>query len=158
VDTLDAAVVERVVETVFSPERCARILTEFVSPSGPLRKRISTGQATRERELRDLVRRRAKLVEVVETADMPPAVTLTRVAELETSIALIERSLAEAPRSIPNPDDAVFVARFAELAREHLRHQLDLLRAFLRSTGDRLVLHADRSVSIVAAADSMRSA
>ena len=155
VEVLDAAVTASVVDTVLSPRRCALLLAELLSPSGALQDRIRSERSAKERELRDLIRRRSRLLDAVETVDLVSSTALERLAELDANIAAVHETLAMAPKSLPDPADSTFVAKFADLAGERLRRLPDLVRVFLRSTGDRLILRGDRSLVIVPAGETI---
>lgn len=134
VDALDAAVTEHLLSAAFSPERCPALLHDLVEREGVLRSRIGAERKQWERERSDLERRRARLVETIETADDAPAGLVERIAEIEQRLREVRERLDrivvlhDAP---PWLDDPATMEAFRARLIEAVRGRPEILRAYL---------------------------
>lgn len=151
VDVLDEAVTEFLAERLFSERRCRVILQELVEREGLLRHRAAQERRRWEAEARGLESRRAKLLEAVETGEMPADLVRERLRDIATALSDTRarlRQVAVIHETPPKLYEAATLARFAELLRQALVADVGLARAYLHALVGRVVVGAGGSVEL----------
>lgn len=138
VEELDTAVIEFLARQLFDQRRCRVILEELVEREGVLRHRAARERRRWEAEARGLDTRRAKLLEAVETGEMPAALVAQRLTDVTTAFADATAKLKEVavihetPPQLYAPET---LARFEGLLREALGADAGVARAYLHALG-----------------------
>lgn len=143
VEVLDRAVVEFLARQLFDQRRCKVILEELVEREGLLRHRAAQERRRWETEARSLETRRAKLLEAVETGEMPAALVADRLSQVTASLAAVEsklRQVAVIHETPPQLYAAENLTRFGEVLREALVGDAGIARAYLHALVGRVVV------------------
>ncbi len=152
VEVLDRAVVEFLAERLFSESRCRAILEQLVEQEGVLRHQAGKVRRQWETEAGVLERRRAKLLEAVETGDMPAKLVAERLTEVSTALADAQaklRQVAVIHETPPQLYSGSTLARFEGLLREALVADVGIARAYLHALVRRVVVGVGGGVHVV---------
>lgn len=151
VEELDRAVIEFLAHQLFDQRRCRVILEELVEREGLLRHQAARERRRWETEARSLETRRAKLLEAVETGEMPAALVADRLSEVMAALADATAKLKhvavihETPPQLYAPET---LARFEKLLREALVANVGVARAYLHALVGRVEVGVDGHVDV----------
>ncbi len=154
VEALDDAVVDFLAGRLFTEQRCRTILEQLVVQGGVLRHRAAQERRRWETEASVLERRRAKLLEAIETGEMPAKLVVERLADVTTALADATAKLKqvavihETPPQLYAPET---LTRFEVLLREALVGDVGVARAYLHALVEGVVIGAGGGVQVVAA-------
>ncbi|MBK9000885.1 MAG: recombinase family protein [Myxococcales bacterium] len=152
VEELDRAVIESLARQLFDQRRCRVIIEELVEREGLLRHRAARERRRWETEARSLETRRAKLLEVIETGELPAGLVATRLGDVATALADARAKLRqvavihETPPQLNAPDT---LARFESLMREALVADVGVSRAYLHALVARIVVRQGGGAEVV---------
>lgn len=153
VEVLDQAVVEFLARQLFTAPRCRVILEQLVEREGVLRHRAAQERRRWETEANVLERRRAKLLEAVETGEIPAALLADRLKEVATALAATEAKLKQVAVVHETPPQLYAtetLARFEGLLRDALVADVGVARAYLHALVGRVVVGIDGNIEVVA--------
>lgn len=151
-EVLDEAVVGFLVRRLFSASRCRAILEELVERGGLLRHRAAQERRRWETEARTLDRRRAKLLEAVETGEMPAGLVAGRLHEVSEALDAARLKLTqvsvihETPPQLYAPDT---LASFEHMMHEALSADAGVTRAYLCALVARVVVGVGGNVQVI---------
>lgn len=151
-EALDRAVLEFLIDKLFSVERCNGILKEVVERDGLLRHRAAQERRRWESEARSLRRRQAKLIESIETAAVAAHLLGPRLAEVASELQHVDsilhkvRVIHESPAQLYAPQT---LERFRALITEEFLSDEGTARAYLRATVESVVVRTDGGVEVV---------
>ncbi|MBK8995702.1 MAG: recombinase family protein [Myxococcales bacterium] len=152
VEVLDRAVIDFLARQLFTAPRCRVILEQIVEREGLLRHRAAQERRRWETEARSLETRRSKLLEVVETGEMPAALVAARLKEVTTALAATEAKLKQVAVIHETPPQLYAtetLARFEEMLRGALVTDVGVARAYLHALVARVVVGSGRGVEVL---------
>ncbi len=151
VDVLDGAVLDFLATRLFSTTRCREILRDLVEEQGILRHRAAEERRRWQNEQRDLSRRRDRLVDAIESNDVPGPSLHVRVIEVEERLTDVEEKLATVSVIHATPSglyDQDTVARFQAALRTALLADESTARTYVRGCVEEVVVGAGGAVEI----------
>lgn len=134
-EVIEKAVLEHLVEKLFSEERCRKLLDDLVARSGLLRGRVDDQRALLMKERDDLDKRIARWLDAFETGAMPDDLGADRVRELRARRVEIDAALAKVVPLRPPPPHLfteAAMARFQQSVRELFLEGNALTKHYLR--------------------------
>ncbi len=134
-EVLEKAVLEHLVDKLFSAPRCRKLLDELVERSGLLRQRVEDQRALLVKERDDIDKRIARWVEAFESGIMSSDLGSDRMRELRARRAEIEETLAKVvPLRVPPPTlfTEATMARFQSSLRAMFLEGNALTKHYLR--------------------------
>lgn len=158
VEELDRAVVEFLARQLFDQGRCRAIVEELVEREGLLRHRAAQERRRWETEARSLETRRAKLLEGVETGEMPASLVAKRLAEIAAALATVETKLklvAVIHETPPQLYATETLARFEGMLREALAADVGVARAYLHALVQRVLVGVPGGVEVIARSSAL---
>lgn len=159
VEELDRGVIEFLARQLFDQRRCRVIVEQLVESEGVLRHRAAQERRRWETEASVLERRRAKLLDAIETGEMPAKLVAERLAEVTDALADAQARLQQVSvihETPPQLYSGGTLARFEGLLREALVANVGVARAYLHALVGRVVVGVRGEVDVVGQAANVR--